>query len=331
MAFSNFRRLPAETRDHIWKDALDEEAKDRLLFVHGGTHRVMPTQNNVSSIMSVNREARGVALARYTTTIPIYELPTLRNALPLSFEEWIIKTQHVQWGAVLSLGRQTWSNLERYWHHYAMPKLSRSANILIQEYQDGKTSLRGCLYINKDEDRFLISHDVSDRDNTEAVVSYGPDPDCERIVGNEWEPDMCAYQTVFERKATILGQDSVEEYEIQRRHISTPLPLDLRRGIIKFVFPDIREELTADPAYVFGTSLAAMLTEPGGNTTTKEHFAGWMGEDYPGFGAMISKPGSRLLCYEVAESDARTLVGKVEAEGARALRITELDVDSVLL
>ncbi|KAK6857105.1 hypothetical protein PG995_007292 [Apiospora arundinis] len=55
---------------------------------------------------------------------------------------------------------------------------------------------------------------------------------------------MCAYQTVFEQKAAILGQDSVEEYEIQRRHISTPLPLELRRSSIKFVFPGIREEIT---------------------------------------------------------------------------------------
>ncbi|KAK7974339.1 hypothetical protein PG989_016187 [Apiospora arundinis] len=67
---------------------------------------------------------------------------------------------------------------------------------------------------------------------------------------------MCAYQTVFEQKAAILGQDSVEEYEIQRRHISTPLPLELRRSIIKFVFPDIREDITVDPVYVFGSSLA---------------------------------------------------------------------------
>ncbi|KAK8877029.1 hypothetical protein PGQ11_001975 [Apiospora arundinis] len=97
--------------------------------------------------------------------------------------------------------------------------------------------------------------------STIKTITYGPDPDCERIVGNERKPDMCAYQTVFEQKAVILGQDSVEEYEIQRRHISTPLPLELRRSIIKFVFPDIREEITVDPAYVFGSSLAVMLTD----------------------------------------------------------------------
>ncbi|KAK8108898.1 hypothetical protein PG984_014699 [Apiospora sp. TS-2023a] len=230
MAFHKFQKLAPELRQWIWKEAILEEADERIFFVHAETFRILPTQNIICDIFRVNWEARQVALKHYPVEMPIFKLPSL-NGPVLTFEEWVVQTAHVQWGRGgpwgidSEEGRESWSNMDRYWHHYAMPKLGEAANQLIKNTPGNpQTQDSGCIHLSPVTDRFLLSHAISDRDNADEIVSWPAS--CNDLVVPEPDPDLCAYQMILDYKWFILDDTEYAEYtyEIPRRYMSPPSP-----------------------------------------------------------------------------------------------------------
>lgn len=269
--------------------------------------------------------------------VPIFELPPLSQPT-LSFEDWVVQTAHVQWGRGGAWGvdcemeRQSWSNLDRYWHHYAMSKLGDAANQFIKDAPSVETVGHDtCIYLNESTDTFLLSQPISDRDNADEIVSWPPS--CAQLVVREPAPDLCAYQMILERKADILGKTSLREHEIPRRCISLPLPMAVRRNIRRVMFADVQDdglEPYVDPETRFGTGLARfpeIVSQ--GPLTQDEAASAWKADHFPQIRRVLGQPQPQLLYLEVFASQSRTLVGKMETETAKCLEIAEVDVEEV--
>ncbi|KAK7960727.1 hypothetical protein PG996_011368 [Apiospora saccharicola] len=320
MAFHKFQKLAPELRQWIWKEAILEEADERIFFVHAETFRILPTENIICHIFGVNWEARQVALKHYPVKMPIFKLPSL-DWPALTFEEWVVQTAYVQWGRGgpwgrgLEMGRQSWSNVDRYWHHYAMPKLGESANQLIKDTPSNPQSQdSGCIRLSPVTDRFLLSHPISDRDNADEIVNWPSS--CAQLVVREPDPDLCS--THIRDSAPL--------------HVS-PLSMEVRRNIRRVVFADVQDdgiEPYQEPEHIFGEQLALFPGVEDYEPLTQDEAAeAWKADDFPQIRRLLGQPQPKLLYLKVPASESRTLVGKVEMKTAKCLEITEVDVEDV--
>ncbi|KAK8037420.1 hypothetical protein PG991_000766 [Apiospora marii] len=86
MAFVRFTKLSPEVREMVWIEAVHNESDGRIFFIHMESSCVMPTRNNISSLLGVNPESRRVALHHNPVKISIYKLPQQTNNYCLSLE-----------------------------------------------------------------------------------------------------------------------------------------------------------------------------------------------------------------------------------------------------
>ncbi|KAK7937773.1 uncharacterized protein PG986_014641 [Apiospora aurea] len=284
--FPKFPKLALELRRMVWNHALDQEGEERLHFYHRESQRLLPTKNNISALRAATRESRTEALRRYTVKLPVIAMTPL-PAQPVpdreiwSFEDWVLETADARWGISsheeqAGTRRPSRSLRERYWHHHAM-----------------------------------ADYDVSDEENAEGIVD---DAGCEDIV---WHgggyPDLVAYQMVFDFKAAILGEESLHRDEIQRRHISLPLPNNVLGQIRNVVNLDI-VPYGRDPDLYRGP------------VTKRAFLSGWCSEHFRQLRALVDAPSPRVLKCLIPEVESRTVVGKVERRTAECLGIFEIPI-----
>ncbi|KAK8022549.1 hypothetical protein PG993_013316 [Apiospora rasikravindrae] len=322
MEFVKFPKFPPEIRDKIWKEAVSEEADGRLVFVHKDTLRVLPTRNSISPLLSVNAEARQVALKHYNVRLPIFRLPPLKYQLPLSFVEWIVTTADVQWGRGTGERDHSLSHRERYCYHYVLHMLEGPAWKLLRDSRDDKNSPSGCMFLNESTDRFILSHDTSFRDKSEYVDYEG----CLEVHG-EPAPDLFEYHIMFDYKAEIFGPASLDHHERQCRHMSPPLPLEVRCNIPNIVFC----ENTVDPqehCYYYPTPEYDDILEDYWycDPTDDCVLMDWKAEYFPKVKDALKHPNPKVMYLGVPASASRALLDQVETETARCLTIHERDV-----
>ncbi|KAK7985551.1 hypothetical protein PG988_003173 [Apiospora saccharicola] len=75
--FMKFPEFPCELRLMIWIRAAENEASNRLVFIHRGTLRPMPIKCLVSPLLSVSKESREVALKHYDLRLDVLRLPAM--------------------------------------------------------------------------------------------------------------------------------------------------------------------------------------------------------------------------------------------------------------
>ncbi|KAK8091720.1 hypothetical protein PG997_002081 [Apiospora hydei] len=295
--FPKFPELALELQRMIWNHALDQEGEERLHFYHRGSNRILPTKNNISAIRAATCESRTEALRRYTVELPVIAMTPL-PAQPVpdreiwSFEDWVVETADVRWGSRYAEGYEVYINNQR-------------ATDLPSSWHTGY------VYLDPEADRFAPSYDVSDEDNAEGIVD---DAGCGDIVwyGGGF-PDLVAYQMVFDFKAAILGEESLHRDEIQRRHISLPLPDNVLNRIRNVVNLDI-VPYGKDPDMYRGP------------VTKRAFLSVWYSEHFRQLQAMVNEPNPRALKCLIPEVESRTVVGKVERRTAECLRIFEIPI-----
>ncbi|KAK7995807.1 hypothetical protein PG991_015274 [Apiospora marii] len=73
MDFSYFTKMPMELQVEVWRHALHEEAKQRVVLLHD-TH-VIPRPSLISPLLSVDRMSRIEALRFYPVALKVVDLP----------------------------------------------------------------------------------------------------------------------------------------------------------------------------------------------------------------------------------------------------------------
>ncbi|KAK8091735.1 hypothetical protein PG997_002096 [Apiospora hydei] len=327
MEFVKFPEFPPEIRDQIWKEAVCEEAEDRLVFVHKDTLRVFPTKNNTSPLLSVNVEARQVALKHYNVRLPIFHLPPVKYEPPLSFVDWIVKTADIHWGRGLSSGGGCCSNRERYWHYYAMSEFADEAKHLIEDTSEDEELPSGFIFLNESTDRFMLSPDISFPHKVENVLAWDGDEAAYEHVQENPTPDLVAYQPILDHQTNFLSSKSYERCEIQRQHMSPRLPLEVRLNIRNVVFCDVTDDppkgdSSDDSRAAYSTVLARAWAR---NPTETDVVRLWQSMDFPPVEDALNHSEPKMMYLEVNASDSAALIDEVEENTARSLVIYELD------
>ncbi|KAK8112916.1 hypothetical protein PG984_013442 [Apiospora sp. TS-2023a] len=86
--FPQFTRLPKELQHEVWKLAVVEENKGRILCLHKDTNRVIPTMSRLlapSPVFRVTQQSRFIAKMVYSTPLTIVKTPPHRKALEEHF------------------------------------------------------------------------------------------------------------------------------------------------------------------------------------------------------------------------------------------------------
>ncbi|KAK7960728.1 hypothetical protein PG996_011369 [Apiospora saccharicola] len=202
MAFHPFLRLPFELQDMVWDYALDNEFKERLVFVHRRTLRVMPTRKNICSIYYAHPRARARALRHYDVEIPVYKLPEITQQdieHIWRFDEWIVQTAGVRYGEYADTekyGDRT--PRERYWYQYAAYELGLVAEKLIRRFRAGQHRKHSRMLLSTERDRLVLSYDVT---HSELVEDYANEDDLSSNVLSalryDPNPDLLTYQTII--------------------------------------------------------------------------------------------------------------------------------------
>ncbi|KAK6838006.1 hypothetical protein PG987_006287 [Apiospora arundinis] len=128
----------------------------------------------------------------------------------MSFEEWTARTATVSWGKPLRPDGKVFTDRERYWYFYAMTKVGAGVVRLMINDRFKASSRQGCIFINLQTDRFMISEWTSSRDKAHA-----PRP---------WAPQ------------------SLQPYEINRRHVSLILTKELTVKMQNIVYCDVYDD-----------------------------------------------------------------------------------------
>ncbi|KAK7918430.1 hypothetical protein PG985_010304 [Apiospora marii] len=333
MAFISFTKLCPEVREMVWIEAVHNESNGRIFFLHMESLCVMPTRNNISSLLGVNPESRKVALRHYPVKISIYKLPQQMNNSCLSFAKWCARTANVQWEVARSgengvdTGGSDRRELELYWHHHVLPNLGAANNQLINDFgaagERQQPRLRGCIYLKATNEQFLMSYGVSNRDNATKIRSAPSH--CAHLVTQDPRPDLCAYQIALDRKAHILGKESLHKYEIPRRCMSLRLPIEVRRTIRDLFIVEVKKDSRVPQNNTNNASGSAPILTRVTNSVyplwQDPEFQEWMAAVFPRVHQLLQPPRPRLLTYEVLGSQSRTLVGRVEAETKTCLGI----------
>ncbi|KAK8000975.1 hypothetical protein PG991_013197 [Apiospora marii] len=74
--FPQFTRLPKEIQHEVWKLAVVEENKGRIISLHEDTHRLVPTKSCLlapSPVFSTTKESRSIAKLVYSTPIAVFK------------------------------------------------------------------------------------------------------------------------------------------------------------------------------------------------------------------------------------------------------------------
>ncbi|KAK8112909.1 hypothetical protein PG984_013435 [Apiospora sp. TS-2023a] len=91
--FSLFPQLPAEIRLQIWKEAVLEEYRDRILLLDETTHRIVITrelQTPFRAVFHANFESRGVANELFPLRLPVHAF-TKQMRTDLWYYQWVIE------------------------------------------------------------------------------------------------------------------------------------------------------------------------------------------------------------------------------------------------
>lgn len=187
----------------IWKFAIEEEFKERLVFVSQDSLAVMPTRNNISSILGVNRKIRAWARKHYYNfKIPVFLMPRLKAqdlAPIMNSGDWLVKTANVRFGPNSNPrwmhGSRT--GFKRYWHHYAMHELGEATKNLIEQTRPNNGSRRGYIFLNAQRDRFVLSYQTDNSDMVDNIVDQA-DCDGEGVLYHTPYPDSLAYQMTLD-------------------------------------------------------------------------------------------------------------------------------------
>ncbi|KAK7926471.1 hypothetical protein PG985_003469 [Apiospora marii] len=356
MAFFRFRQLPPEIRNHVWKDALEEEAVERLFFLHRWTFRILPTKNNISPLFSVSLEARAVAKSFYDICVPVHRLPPRQPSRELiSCNDWLARTSKVRWGKGIGSQGQSWTNRERYWYHYALTLSGETAQGALWRLADETCSPSGCVYFNATTDRFLLSYDASTRDKAEHVADWGNRRGAYAgLFVEDPQMDVCVYQMTHDQKPEALGRRSrkkkhspLHEHEVPRHHVTSRFPEAVKGQLRNIVFVDVKDDSTrrlgGDPQVLFGSTLGDLWGPLPGEreagfrlTYLRELETRSMqpaGEDEVDlywcscFFPAILQPPRTVFYLEILASRSCNLVGEVEKRTAKCLDIVELKID----
>lgn len=149
----DFSQLPTELRLLIWKQALRNESSSRLVLLHRTSRRVLPFRYLASPLLSVNMEARSVALKFYDVQLKVRPaLPaspdTLRSMRKVYLDYWRKHPLYVSMEYWEDFGRQTEKIIDKS---------------LNQNTQIGKTRGAhegGAVYLSSHGDRLVESCDI---------------------------------------------------------------------------------------------------------------------------------------------------------------------------
>lgn len=345
MVFSRFRHFPPEIRMCSQKEALGEEAEERIFFLHRRSFRILPTKNNISTFFTVSVEARCAARLFYNICIPVLQLRGWwpRDLMPP--DEWRAEVCTVRWGSGIGPRGQSWTESERYWYHHALTRFGEAAEDVLRLVTDDMCSPLGCLYLNTETDRFLLSHEAYTRDKAELIDYYG-DRVGDSLLVEDPHVDVCAYQLTLCSRAEFMGL-SLGKYEVPRRCMSSRLPQHAIDKLRNVVFCDVKDDTyegLGTPERLFGSTLGELWGpegdhgqsesksksttlgelanrsgQPAGEDEIDEHWSGWF------FPANFQQPRT-LLYLEIPASRSYTLVGEVEERPAKCLDIVELKI-----
>lgn len=150
----DFSELPPELRLAIWEHALQDEASSRLVLLHETSHRVLPFRYLASPLLSVNMEARRVALKFYDIKLPVWP------ALPAN--SVVVRSMRV-------LYLNHWRNHPvpesmEYWVDFGM----EVEEVIDKSFKEGASNRGessrsrngGTVYLSSRHDRFVKSCDI---------------------------------------------------------------------------------------------------------------------------------------------------------------------------
>ncbi|KAK8851221.1 hypothetical protein PGQ11_013700 [Apiospora arundinis] len=136
--FTGFPNLPYELRLIIWELVLDDEAPNRLVFVHRSTLRPMPIKCLLSPLLSANAETREVALHRYNLRLNVLRLPAMKSG---GREHLTLRPARSWYDAYRTFARGSCSASDQTW--------------LLQEGLEHVGIPTGALYLSLEKDRFM--------------------------------------------------------------------------------------------------------------------------------------------------------------------------------
>ncbi|KAK8122894.1 hypothetical protein PG984_011564 [Apiospora sp. TS-2023a] len=138
--FAKFPEFPCELRLMIWARAAENEASNRLVFIHRGTLRPMPIKCLVSPLLLVSEESREVALKHYDLRLDVLRLPAMGRggegeggSRQHTSQSWTDKYRTFCKGGA-SLADQVW---------------------LLRDGLEVIGTAKGALYLSPDQDRFM--------------------------------------------------------------------------------------------------------------------------------------------------------------------------------
>ncbi|KAK8859757.1 hypothetical protein PGQ11_010491 [Apiospora arundinis] len=208
-AFTLFPRLAPELRAMIWKEALDEEADDRIALVHGDeTLRNMPFKSLISPLLSTNQESRKLALLRYSFKLDVVSVSVLDPITAESVEAWASNRDDIQWGVTPMEDIK-----QKYWDSYKEFRCYVGTRKTLCSPIGDLGRKNGCIRLSLETDKFLLAYNVHNK--------------------RRWK-DGCIAYLMRDEKAEFLGSAGLEFW---RTNIFTQLNNPVRGRFMALSIP----------------------------------------------------------------------------------------------
>ncbi|KAK8036242.1 hypothetical protein PG993_008856 [Apiospora rasikravindrae] len=193
--FPQFSRFVPELREMIWKEALKNEAKDRIALVHRDSRRIVPSKSLVSPLLAVNHDLREVALAYFDVRLDVVHL-NLDPAIEDTYS----------WAA---------TRPEDWEHHVRTETYIAAHKALTSQPASAQPATpKGCLYLNSQDDTFLLSFKAT----VDNRPRYLPPIHQDNL------EDACVKVVAYAKIAEVLGPSVLKAYEEPHPCVSVPLP-----------------------------------------------------------------------------------------------------------
>ncbi|KAK8036244.1 hypothetical protein PG993_008858 [Apiospora rasikravindrae] len=208
--FTPFPHLAPELQIMIWEMVLDDEADNRVVFVHRDSLRIMPVAGKclVSPLLSVSHKVRQEALRRYSCRLDMIKVPTS----PMRSQS--IKGWASERGLSDTLPEEELNAM--YWDSREAAKTYNDIEKMLQTNLDSVGTIKGCVYLNRQADKFLLSYD-------------GP-------YDGPRDLDCCVTALAYHKKSKVLHPDYMEEGQIPQQYMSAKMSRPARRLMKNLVF-----------------------------------------------------------------------------------------------